>query len=357
MMFRTQEGEFCTKMKKNKVELLDQGQAAILKQCEGQTLSYKELTDKLNIKYASGNTKQKQLKELLFYCDYDIIKEGATKYKINGVYEEAVQILSDKKMQAMFDAILFQSLLSSNEKYIYLSGVEMLEIFHEVNKNFSFTFDNNKLISIDKRFEYMADMTQIVYRILRLWTQRRLEDMAKRKLIRIEQGYCLYSTYKIGDNTYQIRTNVPKSTIRKTDDGLDSLCDKVYIDTAKSMFKNITDFGHGFHLSRDYYLNFSEKVNENIKKATNGKYNKLVRITILVLTEKEWIRDKLKEIQSKTNLPKNFMKINEEVCNKILSTSQLKDFNEKERKKYIEYNIKPNPPLYFWQIYNKFKKE
>ena len=335
-----------------KKELLNEEQAKLLKEIEGQTVTYKELTDKLGIKYTNGDSKKKQLKELLFYCDYELIQnQWPTKYHIKEVYDGVVQILSNKEAQKIFDAILFQALFTAPDKYIYLSGVEMLEIFHEVNKNFSFSFSKSRLKFIGENLGYMQNMTLIVYRILRLWTQRRLEDMAKRKLIRIEQGYCLYSTYESNGNTYQLKLNVPKSTIRKTDDGLDSLCDKVYINTAKSMFPWINDFSHGFYVNNEHYQKFIEKLNENIAKATNGKYQKLTRITIVVLTEKEWIREKLEELYKGLSI--KFSAITEEACEKILSTSQLKDYSEEQRQEYIRYNIKPEPPVYFWNLYNR----
>ena len=75
-------------------------------------------------------------------------------------------------------------------------------------------------------------------------------------------------------------------------------------------------------------------------------YCRLNLVTILSPAPQDIIKEKLNNAQSRL---KELSKINEEAQNKILSSKaqKLLEFTEEQKKKYIEYNIKKNPPFYF----------
>ena len=60
-----------------------------LKAIIGQELKYHELCAELDIPRVGSRQKEKQLKELLMYCDFDILFKP-TRYVVKEVYEKEV---------------------------------------------------------------------------------------------------------------------------------------------------------------------------------------------------------------------------------------------------------------------------
>lgn len=350
---------FRTKMKERS-DAMTEETINKLKQLEGHELKYKELIEYLGLPYVSGNSKLKQLSDLLLYCDYEIL-EKPTRYYIKEVYE-TIYNLTSNELQRIFDAILFQALLNNNGYPLYLSSMDILNIFKEINSNFAFTFSKNNLIKINEDYSYMNDMSEIVYSILLRWTNRRIESMAKRQFIRITEGYRLTKIIKNKDdfNIY-IRYNVPLSTSEKISE-LDQLCNKIYQETYEAMFpqlsyKTLKQIRGAEEIKRKKFLSienlqqFNTELNKQIAIATNNEYQRMKKVKVIFPPDNEWLKDKLTFLYSKA--APNFNLINEEACNKILSTIQLDKFTGLQRKEYIQFNIMPNPPFLFQ---NKLKE-
>lgn len=319
----------------------------------GQELKYKALCEVLGIEVKYGNSKKAQLKDLELCCDIERL-EKPTRFRINEVYDEAFAILnaikSNDKFQLAFDGVLFQALIRQNGYPLYASDLELVELFQEVNKNFAVTFTYSDMKKLGRKFEYMTEMSDIVYGILKQWTRRKLDSMQKRGIIRIVNGYRVYTEHvNSRGQTYVKKHDVPISTADRISE-LDQLCDKIYVKTKEAIIPPyvVTDVNGETKLCGYYpksrLAEFEKALNYAIFKATEGKYCKLKRVSIIMPPDEEWMVDKLKDIY---NLEPDFKNINEEACNKVLKTTQLDAFTNDERKQFILYNMTNNPPMSF----------
>lgn len=324
-----------------------------LKECINQELKYSELCKKIGIQAKSGASKRAQLNDLASYCD--IIKlSKPTRYVIKEVYDVAFEVInkiaSNDKYQMIFDGILFQALLNNNQYPLYVSGLELIEMFQEVNKNFAITFSSSDMAKIGSDYQYMSEMSEVVYRVLYQWTCRKIESMNKRGVIRLSSGYRVYSEYKGFDGkTYLRKYDIPQSTSEKINE-FDIMCNKIYLDTKNRILpqRKIIDENGKEKLNSFYpsykLAEFDMALGKEIHKATDGKYCKMKKVNIILPPYNEWMIEKLKEIYSE--IP-NFKEINEEACRKILETTQLDKYTNEERKKFVLFNMSNNPPFMF----------
>lgn len=318
----------------------------------GQELKYKKLCEALGIPVKNGQGKRSQLKDLGMYCNLERL-EKPTRFRINEVYDEAFKVLatirSNNKIQLKFDAVLFQALLKQEGFPLYVSKLELVEMFQEVNKNFATTFKYEDMQKLGEHFEYMHDMSEIVFGILKQWTTRKLESMEQRGVIRQCDGYRVYTKHKNSrGQTYLKKHDVPMSTIEKVSE-LEKLCDRVYYKVKDAILPPYEKTTDGKVQISNYYpkerlMEFERVLNRSISEATDGKYCKLKKVSVILPPDKEWMVEKLKEIY---NQEPDFKEINEEACRKVLDTSQLDSFTNDERKQFILYNMTKNPPMSF----------
>ena len=106
-----------------------------LKEIKGKELKYGELCKSLELEPKTGHSKPAQLKELEMYCEMDRVGK---KYIITKVYDMAIlgEINNNDKFQKIFEAAIYHELLRNGNKALYLSYMNMLMLFNEVNKTF-----------------------------------------------------------------------------------------------------------------------------------------------------------------------------------------------------------------------------
>lgn len=318
-------------------------------------ITYKELCENFNWKISAGDSKIAQLENLANYCDIQKIP-NSPKYIINKIYNEEekalIQYLKAPQQQLLFDAALYKEFLKNGDSPLYLSNTQMLSIFGEINSNFQYTFNRDAMEAIGKEFVYMTDMTKEVYEILHRWTRRRLDNMANRFIIMKRRGFRLYSN-SISD-IYNRPIDVP------SDSQLEKRCQRVMIKAISFIFKNdkyiirddATNEVISFHwMPEGLWRKFENKINELTKEEFKEEgYDRLNLVTILSPAPQDMIKEKLLNAESRLE------ELNEKAQLKILESrsKNLSEFTEEQRKKYIEYNIKKNPPIYFK---NKLKEK
>lgn len=308
-------------------------------------ISYPEICEAAGIPQVSGKQKILQLENLSNYCDIQKIP-NSPKYIISKIYNDEekalVRYLKAPQQQLLFDSALYREFLNNGDFPLYLSNTQMLSMFNEVNSNFQYTFDRNIMESVGEEFVYMTDMTKEVYEILHQWTRRRLDNMANRFIIMKRRGFRLYS-----DNLYSSFINVP------SDSQLEKRCQKIMINAISFIFQNdkyiirddATNEVISFHwMPEGLWRKFENKINELTKEEFKEEgYNRLNLVTILSPAPQEIIKEKL------LNAENRISELNEKAQEKILNSKSknLLPFTEEQKKKYIEYNIKKNPPIYF----------
>lgn len=319
----------------------DQNLICKLNKIIGEELKYSELCRKLDLPVKTGNSKTAQLSNLENYCDMEIIDNYPTKYKIIHTYPEAITILSgisnNDKFQIIFDSILYQACLNNHCYPLYLSNIELLKLFKEVNDNFSYVCNRENMKKLTEltgqNYLYMTDMSQIVYKILKRWTQRKIKQMEKRKIILTRPGFRLYKKIDTDAYYYIIPTNV------KPDSDLEKQCQIIYNQAAK---ENFGDQWSGEWVPEYKWILFENKIKQLIMQYFNGAYTDMKNIIIFSLPNEQWLINKLHEIYQE--IPE-LEKINIEVCNKIWNTKQLNSFSYQHKQLFINTTIIENPVL------------
>lgn len=318
-------------------------------------ISYPEICEVAGLPQVSGKQKILQLENLSNYCDIQKIP-NSPKYIISKIYNEEekalVRYLKAPQQQLLFDSALYKEFLKNGDSPLYLSNTQMLSMFNEVNSNFQYTFDRNIMESVGAEFVYMTDMTKEVYEILHQWTRRRLDNMANRFIIMKRRGFRLYS-----DNFYSSFINVP------SDSQLEKRCQKIMINAISFIFQNdkyiirddATNEVISFHwMPEGLWRKFENKINELTKEEFKEEgYNRLNLVTILSPAPQDIIKEKL------LNAENRISELNEKAQEKILNSKSknLLPFTEEQKKKYIEYNIKKNPPIYFKNKLEEIEKK
>ena len=295
-----------------------------------------------------------QIERLADFCDIQKIP-NTTKYIISRFYNEEekalIQYLKAPQLQLLFDAALYKTFLKNGDKPLYLSNTQMLIMFGETNTNFQYTFNRDIMEEIGEEFIYMTDMTKEVYEILNQWTRRRLDSMANRFIIMKRRGFRLYKE-NIG-LIYSPPIDVP------SDSQLEKRCQKVMIKAIDFIFKNdkyiirddVTKEVISFHwMPEGLWRKFENKINEFTREEFKEEgYNRLNLVTILSPAPQDIIKEKL--LNAENRLEELNIKAQEKILNS--HSKNLLEFSEEQKKKYIEYNIQKNPPIYF---INKLKE-
>ena len=320
-----------------------------LKAIIGQELKYHELCKDLDIPKLGTRQKEKQLKELFMYCDFDILFQP-TRYLVKEVYEEEIKafdkINGNNKYQIMFDAVVYQAFLENNGKPIYVSTLDMLKLFAEVNENFVYTCSAENMAKLGEDFIYFTEMGQIAKKMLSQWTNNRLKNMAVRNFIVKEKAYRLYSEHKgqygkfrIGHDI-SVDTDIGKQCMAIMAQAIEEIVPNKYIQKAT----NEKEEDKMLWTPLPIYKSLQTRISELTKEKFDGEYCDLKEISVLRPPDGQWIYKKLNEIYNQ--LPA-LQEINKEACKKILTSasSSLDKFTGAERKRFIEVNIKSNPKI------------
>ena len=303
------------------------------------------MCEMLNEPVKSSDSKKRQIDEWQLFCNIDISK-NPTRYNVLDVYEGKIELLKEintnNKYQTIFEGGLYQKLLDNKEKPLYISNMELLTLFHEVNENFSYSCNTGYMSLLGVDYQTLNEMSQIVYKILKRWTSRRMEQMVARKVIIVRKGFRLYSKTKGGAI---IITNVqPNSDIEK-------ICQEIY---DKAAIEIMPDNWSGEWVTAWRWERFEQKIKELVIQYFQGEYIDMRSINIISPPREEYLIKKLNNIYGEVP---ELNKINEETCRKLLTTTQLDKYTGEERQNLIDITIKQNPEISLKDKLKKKKKE
>lgn len=306
-----------------------------LRAVEGQELKYKALCEALGESTKTGNAKMSQLNNLQMYCRLDTL-DHPTRYIVREVYDGQLitEINGNNQYQEVFDAVMYQALLNADNQLLYLSNLELLSLFAEVNENFTYSLNRNIMMKLSDNPYKTVEMAQIVYRVLKQWTKRRIDLMEKRRIVITRKGFRLYS--KTGHYIY--KHNVP------IDSELEQSCRKVWND---ALNETIGLNWKGQWVPDDKWAAFKSAITKLVQERFNLIYFDMKPVTVFSPPAEDWLRDKLAEIYKQAPALES---INAEACRKILSTTQLDSFTGQERKHFVNTNIVLNPEISFKEL-------
>lgn len=136
-----------------------------LKTIINQKLSYKEICEKTGLPIKYGDSKIAQFRDLDMYCQIDRI-EGTKKYIISEVYDEAMlrELNGNDKYQAVFEAAICQMFLDNGDSPLYVSYMDMLKGFNEVNYNFPLLCNSSNIQYLDASYSSFPQIGQSAYK-------------------------------------------------------------------------------------------------------------------------------------------------------------------------------------------------
>lgn len=310
----------------------------------GEEMNYQQICREIGIKAKRGNAKNAQMKELQKYCELERIA-GTQRYFIKQIYDADVvdlnTYLDTPEMQLLFDASMFQAFKANGNKPLYLSNTEMLRLFEEVNDNFSYTFNPRQLAAINRNLTYMADMSKIVYRILHLWTRRKIDSMDARGIVLRGSGFRAYYKKEIDGITYTMYKNIEPSSDEE------QRCQRVWVDALSELY-NTTYVGNldvGW-MPEGKWVEFESLIAKHTKVEFEKEgYDRIRRVVVLRPMKNEDMERMTIAVQERIG---QLGLINAEAKRKVLITSQLDAIcTNTQRQEFIDYNMTPNPPRWF----------
>ena len=303
----------------------------------GQELKYKDLCTALDIPVKTSDSKIAQLKWLDSFTDLTKL-DSPTRYRIDNVHPDIFAVLdkiSSDECQAAFDAALYCKMLSNEGYPLYISNLELLFLFNEINEDFL----QLRGLSPDN---VEAQIGNVVYSILTVWTQRRLESMTRREIIRMMDGYRVYTKHFNKQGLmYLKKHDVAIHSDRSNKETLDGLCDKIYQKSFKETFTTLIwkDKHNKAHNNPKIipYLwpEFNDRMNKAIKKESGGKYVKLKRVKVIFPPDDKTLVELLNNYFKKTKAL-NLRLINIEAKNKVLKSQKIKQFSLEDINDFIE---------------------
>lgn len=331
-----------------------------LKSIEGQELKYKKLCEALSLPVKTSNSKKSQLKNLQIYCQLIEI-DSPKRYLVKKVYDEELEMLGlakgGNKYQLMFEAAVYQAFLKNSGKPLYLSNMDAIKLFKEVNDNFTYACNSEDMKIMGTEYEYMPEVAKIVYRILRQWTMRRIDSMNTRHTALKETGYRLYKEKEYKGRKYTTYINVPK------DSELSKQCQAIYSRAIDEIMPegwgtqndgledNEDKQKSGKYWVPEYlWRQFETTIEQLVQKEFNGNYTTLKPIMILKPPTSEYVKEKLEDMCQKLQ---SLTHINEEACQKALTTTQLDHISNDKRKLFVEINMNPKTSFSFKQELKK----
>lgn len=298
----------------------------------GREITYKELCREVGIPYTSSNAKAAQLKDLDMYCQIDRIP-NTTKYIISEVYDEAVlrELNGNDKYQAVFEAAIYHMFLDNGDKPLYVSYMDMLKGFNEVNNNFPLLCSAANAEKLGDEYAVMPQIGQPTYKILREWTKRKIDRMNARGVALKRDGFRLYAH----KNDSIIMYDVP------IDSEEERLCQQVWNRAVNAV---MPQGWCGGWVYPDVWEAFEQKVAQLTVTYFNGRYDDLKRIVVLSPPQQSYVKEMLQKLYA--DYP-DIKKINDEVYNKILSSrdKRLLIYSDAEKTKFADIAIKENPQI------------
>lgn len=322
-----------------------------LKGIQGQELKYKKLCEALDLPIKTSDSKKAQFNNLSMYCNIQTL-EHPKRYVVTEVYEEELALLgllnSNNKYQLMFELAVYQAFLNNNGQPIYLSNMDSLRLFQEINENFSYACNNDIMMMVGDEYSYMPNMGLTIYRILNQWTQRRLNTMKNRHAIIIRDCYRLYKRKYVNGREYIETFNVP------IESEYEKYCQEIYNQAIEEIMpEDWGDEGKGrYWVNRVQWYQFEERIKTLVKDKFDEQFDNLKPIIMISCPTTEWLENKIRMLYKEL---KPLQAINEESCRKVMETKakSMDDITQGQRKEFIEINMKPNPKIKFKDILKK----
>lgn len=319
---------------------------------QGQELKYKQLCEALELPIKSSNSKNAQLSNLQMYCQLETLS-NPTRYKVTEVYKEELKALGllhgNNRYQLMFEAAIYKQFIASGGEPLYLSDMDCLKLFNEVNDNFPYACNHNNMRELGAQFDYMPPMGQAIYRILKQWTRRRFRQMEARRILLSRPGFRLYTKRQGEDSEYTVITNVEANS------ATEKLCQEIYDRAVRDIMPDGWDTDNSTWVPQWQWERFERRIQDLTSAKFANEYTDLKCIKIVSPPSTEWMNNKLNEIYADLN---ELDAINAHSVDTVLKTKALDNNTNTERLNFIEYNIKRNPPLSFnKELANKRKKK
>lgn len=330
---------------------MNEGIIPKLKAIVGQELKYHQLCEALDIPKLGTRQKTNQLKQLLMYCDFEVLPKP-TRYLIKEVYEKEVKafakINGNNKYQMMFDALVYQAFLENGGRPLYVSTLDVLKLFAEVNENFAYTCSFDNMMKLGEDFVYFTEMGQIAKKMLGQWTNDRLDNMVARRFLVREKAYRLYTLHKGQYGIFRLRHDIDvdsplgKECMAIMAQAIEETVPKKFINPSDD--KGSAEVNKKLWLSLPIYNTLQAKIKQLVHERFRGEYCDLKEISVLKPPEGKWIHKKLTEIYKQMPALSD---INAEACRKILTSASasLDKFTGAERKRFVEINIKLDPEI------------
>lgn len=182
-------------------------------------LSYRELTNFLELPYLSGNSKDKQLNELSRVCKLEKIK---TKYTVTEVYDSFLLAKDGKSVTLPNIEYILLAQLSKNDinGTLFVSNKELLKLCYMINNNYYAILNdkNRNSALIGNKYGFDDSFIEYVdkaYDILKPSLINALKSMTNKKEIVITTGYkafkkngtfvCASVTDELGEELFKIQ--------------------------------------------------------------------------------------------------------------------------------------------------------
>jgi hypothetical protein len=290
-------------------------------------LSYKQLTNYLNIPYYRGSQKNAQLKELSKFCKF--IKDK-TKYRIIEVYD--IFLLTNDNRSTTMPSIEF-ILLNELSKVeingvLFASNKELLKLCYIINNNY-YSILSNKSKNIEiiaEKYKFDESFFEYVdksYDILKPSLMSALKSMMNKNEIRLSTGFKLQK----GDNCFVC--------VSVTED-LGSEIFKIQGDVMAQMgiTKQSDLFGKLAYKRDEYYSKCNDMLKGKSKYDTKWLENKwdfdrFYQCHAIVLNQNKMIYD----IQTNNKIKQE---LNQIVKDKIHSATALRDISYNNIDKWFE---------------------
>ena len=339
----------------NQLEIFD---PTLLEPLINKKVSYAELCTKLNIKRKTSNAKKAQLKEIAKFCDIQPLYDS--KYIIKEVYDEdtakLIGFLNCPRQQLLFNIALYKKIKENGPGILFCSNTQLLKLLGEVNENFSYTFSQNNMNAIGDDYIYMHVMTKTVYNILMRWTRRKIRNMGY--AIISAPAFRLYKEIKLDNGDRIIKCHdvaFSQPLYNRCQRVMDRAISEVIPDEKYLVYDEKTHQRTGFAwMPEGLWMALENKINYFTKEEFKEEgFSRLNTVTAFSAASGDTIDRKLemanKELK-KIARTGGYDEINKSAIKKIINTIQLNDFTKVEREKYIEYNMKENPPELFKEI-------
>lgn len=278
-----------------------------------ELLNYKELCKRLNIKECAGNSKTKQLKELMGVCKFERIGQ---KYKIIEISDkETIDLFNNRSIyipyiQIILSHLFEQCCIKNNKNEMYFSTRELMFKIGMINENFKAItgkdmYFNCSLVAKENGFN-QDNLYKFAYKgynsVLKPIIKSALKSMKNSKSIEIIDGYKLYKKVKISDKQTVISY---KYTNVNEDLGKEIFMIEGNTMSAMNISGSNELYGRKAYLKDEYYNNCNKIIKEKSKndelfKENKWDYDGFYRAYLIIVNNKR-LTNNIKDLRDEFN--------------------------------------------------------